>query len=691
MKYILFILSILLIPNSVDAQSTYIKRLSFNSNPGYVNPQDSILHLRHFAACTDGNSIIEIDMSRGSAKIFKLDLAGNKIWETSGSYHGGNNTYTNVALKATPDGGCIYIMNHYSGSAGVNQRSYLNKIGPMGHIEFSREIPPQYFYGNFYQVGYDVAVQPTGYACLATDSIYLFNMTGDIIGTIDKNGQGKLHSFSDGNLFLDISGFRGKIDTLGNILYPLNYPVVYYDTSFYTIVGNTLHRIDHSNGGYLTSVNFPSSPGHKIQMLADGDWIRYNSNQIFKYDNQGNLTWTKNIPLIYFGINVVGEQSDGTFLTGGTYLTSKYNYAEYDYSTFVGTIDSSGNTIIDSTSQYWTLDANDDSIVEFGDVIYVALAFGSTGPRRVDLAVQNDMIFPGGDIAIDFPGSFANGINHKHSDYVGDGNIDSTDLAMTALLSSQGTYHHTLWRIHKTSVCTILPSFSCIPNQDSITAGDTVRIYFVIGENGIPVDSIFGLAFKLNFDPQNIGNIGRVINMEFIDSDIGNLVDQRTISINNYSAVSMMTGRKDLQNAYMVTDTLGFADIQIPVNAVGNENLLFSVQSFKAITAGGFTVDFQFNSRPVYIRPLINEVSELFEDKIILYPTPVNEIQTLKGLPETELELSIYNYEGKECYSGNTNKHSRISLQTELLSPGIYLLSITNPKGRKTTKKFIKD
>lgn len=715
MKYILLFFSITLFISNAEAQPTYFKRLSFNkySSSFYPNPEDSVLHLRNFSRCKDSTSIIEVDKSRSQARIYKIDLNGNIIWETYGSYHGGNNRYTNIALQSTPDGGCVYLENHYSSSSGSDYKSSIYKLGPLGNIEWISSIPYRTIVGFYYQVSYDLAILPNGYACLASDSIYLFDLSGAKKGNINFpngisnfNGPGQIHSFADASLFLDMNGLKLKIDTFGNVLHTFNNPIMYYDTTFYEITGDSIHKIDPSNGSYLSTSYFPINIGNKILMLSEGGWLRYNSNQIFRYDDQGNLKWTENFSLPHFGFYTIGEQVDGSLITGGTYLSADFytNHA-IDYSSFICTIDSSGNSIIDSTSQVWPGDANDDSLHEFADVIYVALAQGSSGPQRYDTLIANNFTFNGGDIATNFPGVFAMGINHKQCDVYSDGIIDTLDIYYTALGGLYNCWQYppntcglnTLWRLSHPSSgindsTSVLPYFSCLPDRDSAQTGDTVRFYFILGDNGIIIDSIFGLAFFIGFDQFQSRDIGRVVNKEIISSDLGNLPDQLVFKMANYPFdFALMTGRKDLQNAYLVQDTIGFVDIEILDSTSGNIDLNMSLLSFKAITAGGFPIDFQFNTKPVHLRTLINEVPELNEEKIKLYPNPAINKVKLEGLPSTDLSIQIYNFEGKHCAEFASSGKTELNINLQNYSAGIYLIRLSNGRDISFSMKFLKE
>ena len=600
-------------------------------------------------------------------------------------------------FHATPDGGCIFANIHESWASTYIKHSTIIKIDSMGIVEWNRALPkttPIPFIE--VQETYDIAILPIGYACLSEDSIYLLSHAGVPIGKLNFHGPGNLIGFDNGDLFLnlDTNAFKARIDSIGDVRYTISTDVYNYDTTLYTFFADTLHQLEGMTGAFTTSIYFQYSGLNGIQMLSDGGWLR----GLNRYDRFGSLKWSTGINVPHFGFNVIGEQSDGTLLTGGTYLSVGSAFGTFDYSSFITTIDTLGNSVIDSTTQVWTGDANDDGFFEFGDVVYVALARGSTGPQRYDTLIGNGLATRG-DIAIDFPGSFAIGVNHKQCDFYPDGIIDSLDLLYTSVNSfifSIGGVS-TPWRLsqHTTSSSnsnSLLPYFSCLPDRDSATTGDTVRFYFILGDNGVVIDSIFGLAFFLTFDPSFTMDIGKVLDKEIIDSDLGSLPNQLALLTgSSWGDLAIMTSRRDLQNAYFVQDTIGYADIIILDSTSGNIDLTLTLLSFKAITAGGFPIDFQFNTKPVHLRSIINSVPEAPETIFTMYPVPAKDQLILDQLPAEVFLIQIYNYEGKLSYSEYSRSASSIVLNLEGYSPGLYLLMIKDAKDKMLTRKFVKE
>lgn len=293
-----------------------------------------------------------------------------------------------------------------------------------------------------------------------------------------------------------------------------------------------------------------------------------------------------------------------------------------------------------------------------------------------------------GDIAIDFPGHFATGVNHKQCDVYTDGKIDSLDIDDLARNIIIYTYYPFWRRRSPESENSSLPYFSVVPDRDSAFSGDTVRIYFILGDNGIAVDSIFGLAFTLNSYPSQFWRQGIVVNSNVINSDLGSVSELR---FGGYSQVALYFARRDLQNAYNVNDTIGYIDYKIFDTLSYHSIINFPVGNFQAITASGFPVDFHYNSIPLYARSIIASSPEIQMNKISLSPNPATDQLTLDKLPEGDLSIQIFNTEGKLCYSEKISDTPSYQINLNNFIPGLYQLILRNGNSLSVSRKFVKE
>lgn len=686
------------------AQSTFVKRISFNYFPNsqYMHPEDSSLQLLDVEKCPDGNTLILIESAKGQSDVCKLDLNGRIIFQKSAASQGHLSSMDVNFVHPTQNGGCIYASNNESWITSWQSFSTIEKVDNTGQSIWTAWLPsiaplpatPQ-------QITYDVAVLPNGnFACLAMDSIYFLNSGGNPIGTLNFNGPGMLFAFSNGDLYLECGSFKGRMHSDGTPVWQTSSPIYHNDTTLYKIASGSMQKLDGMTGNVLTTAPFTQTGLSNITMMQDGGWCCSNATTIERYDANGISEWTETISLPRFGMTAIGETSDGMILCGGAYRSRSCTWFNYDISAFVGTIDSSGHSVLDSTDQVWPGDANDDGLVEFGDAIYIALAQGSTGPSRLDSNIlfgnsNYDSPWCGGyeygDIGTDFSGNFATGINHKQCDVIPDGIIDSLDIIDLTTKITQYNFVPS-WRMGSPGndqEQNTIPFFSMVPEQDTVFAGDTVRVYFILGDNGVIIDSIFGLAFQ--FDRVLSGFYGKIecIGAQHMDSDLGQSGDLNFLTY--LPNLGFMFSRKNLQNAYGVQDTIGYMDVKISDTLSAHSTINLTLASLKAITAGGFTVDFQINSLAISARSIIASSPEIQLNKISISPNPASHQLTLNHLPENDLLIRIFNSQGKICISRATKTSNTLSLNLDNLDSGIYFIRISDSESNEFSMKFIKN
>ncbi len=698
-KHLFLIFFIAVLQTLITAQTTYVNRLSFNTraNNMYDNPEDSVLFLRFFSQSADGNSLIYCYTDRDKSEIRKIDLAGNSIFEIPVTVSQGSNKHDISGLNATPDSGLIFADNLFVPLSG-NSYSYLKKFSKNGILEWSTEIPKIQNSSGIEQITFDIAIIPGGYAALAMDSLYFLNDTGRIVKAINTSGPGSIIGFTNGDLLIRNQQFNGRMDSMLNMIYTLQAGNHYYrDTYLYRVNGDTLYKVDLQTGMTGSAHYLPDASLYNYSILSDGGWIAYKDKTINYYDENGNIKWSNYAQLTHFMLGVLGEQSDGTILYGGTYLSAEVPN-DIDYSIFIATIDSMGISIADTTTQVYPGDADDDNILEFSDIVYIALAQGISGPPRIDTSLLYIAPYMVGDIAVNFESTFGTGVNHNQCDVVPDGKIDSLDIEFLGIfgLAHQNTSTNfrkaDLFQENKNSKNPI-PSFSCLPDQDSANIGDTVRFYFVLGENGFIIDSIYGIACNLILDSlPSFNYYASRVNITNLDNDLSPVSNQRFWTYHPWTFhLSFLQARKDWQNSINIsTDTIGFADVCIHDIYSPNPELRISCLGLKAITASGFPVELQYNTRSVYLRSTVSTISSDTSKSILIFPNPFQDKINLKQLPEKNISIHIYDLTGKECIKMLTSNKREFEIPTRSLANGSYLLELKKEGISVFSKKFIK-
>jgi hypothetical protein len=86
-----------------------------------------------------------------------------------------------------------------------------------------------------------------------------------------------------------------------------------------------------------------------------------------------------------------------------------------------------------------------------------------------------------------------------------------------------------------------------------------------------------------------------------------------------------------------------------------------------------------------------NSISNLTSEDLKLYPNPVKDILTIKGLENSQsTSVQIFNVIGSKVYEKNTKQSDALELNLENLTRGVYLVKIFSEGKHIATKKFTK-
>ena len=154
----------------------------------------------------------------------------------------------------------------------------------------------------------------------------------------------------------------------------------------------------------------------------------------------------------------------------------------------------SHNIFVDSTC-VWPGDANADKIVDNYDILAIGIAYGDTGAARLDTSTLWK-----GNIVKDWNRNFTVGANYKHADSDGNGTISNAD---TSAVTRNYTKTHAKKNRNNRGKSTD-PVLKIDIQNDSLTNGDTLVAYILFGENALPASNVYGLAFSLDYNQDQL-------------------------------------------------------------------------------------------------------------------------------------------------------------------------------------------
>lgn len=149
----------------------------------------------------------------------------------------------------------------------------------------------------------------------------------------------------------------------------------------------------------------------------------------------------------------------------------------------------------------WPGDVNNNGVVNGVDLLYVGLAYGSTGPERQNASTE----WEEQPITALWAQSFPDGINFAYADADGDGEIDDDDLDVIEenYLQTHGT---PLPEDYRSGLPGIDPPLGLQPAAAVVQPGDNTSVGLSLGTAEQPVFDFYGISLAFSFDAELADN-----------------------------------------------------------------------------------------------------------------------------------------------------------------------------------------
>ncbi len=340
-------------------------------------------------------------------------------------------------------------------------------------------------------------------------------------------------------------------------------------------------------------------------------------------------------------------------------LFTKNNEAIYENSVFPGC----------NVDVVYPGDTNRDGMVNNWDVLPVGLAYNRTGPARPSSSSDWH-----GYMAADWQNFFADGTtNQKHADCDGNGLVESMDLNV---ISSNYRFQHT--NLGKTEAAEEAVQISMSLDPDDYAPGDAVSLPITLGTLENPVDSIYGIAFTIEYDPM--------------------LVESGTLLI-DFTESWMGTLGVDLMGFYYVDEENGQIDVAIsridqqPTFGYGKIATSDFIMDDQILGKDIPTIRFAFKSilaideleRVIEViadnveQSILADEEVFFDENVLVYPTNVQDKLVVES-PTTIQSIEIYDVAGNRILQRSTMLR-RVELDVNNLLMGVYYVRLETAYG----------
>ncbi|MEO5569438.1 MAG: T9SS type A sorting domain-containing protein [Bacteroidia bacterium] len=521
-------------------------------------------------------------------------------------------------------------------------------------------------------------VGPTGTIIANSSHIqaYTFNSSDHTFNNADGGAMNCTNCILNDVSFQEING-------TGSIFHNAEFFGSYQTSTGY----NTFNKITFNNadvtiGGATYDTLFLNNPGHTVR--ANGT---LNINSLFATNAQASNGIA--IESYYPGTPAYISKSGSIVCLDNLYLTDMYAIGGATFYAGANSINLGNDSgwVFSScsaaqSSNVWPGDANYDLTANNLDVLNIGLAYGETGPVRT--GASNSWI---AQPATDWSSFFLSAVNKKHADCDGNGVVDNND---TLAISLNYGLTHPARLANVNSNQSSSPQLYLVANPDTVIEGDTIEVDIFLGTQTFPVDSIYGIAFTMNFDTS-------LVDTSYMPFDYtGSWMGTPGVDLLTFEKKLFLQGQVDV--ALTRTDHLnqsgygfiGRAGIVI-VDNVGARmtnsppyvTLPLSVSNVRALTASEYYLTISTNGDNVEIDTLGTtgiHYADNLNEMISVYPNPVKDVLTINSGKAKINSLEIYNSLGQVILNEKTAT-SKINLDTQNFEQGIYLLKLETDAG----------
>lgn len=324
----------------------------------------------------------------------------------------------------------------------------------------------------------------------------------------------------------------------------------------------------------------------------------------------------------------------------------------------------------------WPGDANNSGTCNLDDLLYIGIAYNSSGPARFVNSIE---WYCHG--STDWPQTFASGLPHQHADCNGDGTVDAADT--NALPLNYGLTHQ---KAHNAlDLQTTDPTLYIVVPQDSALVGDTIHAAIYLGTSSLQVDSIYGISFRILYDPALVDSgtaridfdsswIGTTAQTLSMDQDVypqgfidGAIVRTGGVNVSGYGQIATASfvlidnieGKRD------ITETLHLE--------IGGYTALTYLENPLTFSTGHDSVVVENNENAV-----VPEGQDLFQT--IIFPNPSTSTFQIQVDGARPMSYQVLDVLGKRVMEGKMRKQE-FQLDFRDLPAGVYLLGLKTDRG----------
>jgi hypothetical protein len=339
-----------------------------------------------------------------------------------------------------------------------------------------------------------------------------------------------------------------------------------------------------------------------------------------------------------------------------------------------------------TSDSVWPGDADANHVVDNNDLLPIGLGYDSTGPAR-----QVQGIIWQGDSATGWTNSFTSytpAVNYNNADCNGDGIINADDtLAITVNFGD--THAKTngmpgLWRSG-------IPALYAKLSEDTLYAGDTLTVTFILGDSSLPVNDFYGIAFTYNFDPLVVDST--YTGMTYGNSWIGNTTDK--ISISKIFAAGQIKTAVTRINHIVVSGSgaIGTVSFKITTDNISGKTMSYYpnigyISDIRAIDQMGNSIPLNAATDTSSIGFTPSGIAEISTEGIHIQPNPAHDKITVSAGNIMD-EITITDVAGQIVMDNTPAGGKSAVIDISAFGDGLYIVQVKTDKGVGIAKLIV--
>jgi photosystem II stability/assembly factor-like uncharacterized protein len=332
-------------------------------------------------------------------------------------------------------------------------------------------------------------------------------------------------------------------------------------------------------------------------------------------------------------------------------------------------------------SNVWPGDCNYDLTADMSDALQIGLSYNTTGPVRpsaTSLWYAQPMT--------DWSQNFVQ-CNYKHADADGNGIINANDTL--PIYQNYGNTHP--YRLSPVVAPVTAPTLSLIANYDTCGLQTLVTVDVQLGTSTIPVDSLYGISFRITADAGLIDTTLTFINLNntWLGTMGNNMFGFRK-DFRTTGTIDAAESRDNLANRIGGFGTIAVFSIVTTDNLSGIAICHLKITDVTAVTIGQDYLTFNIVNDSVVIDPSvpagINE-SGVQSPEFGVYPNPANDQFTIQT-KSIATQIDICDLTGRIISTVIPNS-TTTTVQTAEFANGIYLIRVRSGNSVTTQKLTI--